>query len=63
MGSVFGWDPSTVQVLWESIQQFLCNPANKPTNQQTDTDENATSLKEVTINQNFIADFIADGIV
>ena len=47
------WDQSSTQVLGKSDQYFLCNPADKPmkqpTNQQTDIDENITSLAEVII--------------
>ena len=38
-GSILGRDPSSIKVLWKSVQQFLLNPAHKPTNHQTDTDE------------------------
>ena len=32
MGSL---SPSSIRVLWKSVQQFLCNHAHKPTNQWT----------------------------
>lgn len=32
MGSILWWDPSSAQVLWKSVQKFLRNAANKPTN-------------------------------
>ena len=47
MGSILGQDPSSVQVSRKSVQQFLCNPAHKPTNQQQKQGENITSLEEV----------------
>ena len=28
----------------KSVQQFLCNPADEPTNKQMDTGDNITSL-------------------
>ena len=33
-----------VRTTRKSVQWFLCNPADKPANQQTDMDENITSL-------------------
>ena len=41
-GSVLGGDPSYIQVYY-----CLCNPADKPTNTQTDTSKNVNSLAEV----------------
>ena len=37
MGSVLGQDPASTQVSWKSIEKFLCNLADKPTNQERDT--------------------------
>ena len=37
MGSILGWDTSSIQVSGKSVQKFLCNPADKPTHRQTDT--------------------------
>ena len=34
-GSILGRDVSSIHVLWKSIQQFSCNPADKPTNEWT----------------------------
>ena len=34
MRSFLGRDPSSIQVLWKSVQQFLSNPADKPSKQQ-----------------------------
>lgn len=34
MGSILSWDPSSIQVFWKSVQRFLCDPAEKPINQQ-----------------------------
>ena len=45
-GSFPGWDPSSNQVSWKSVQLFLCNPADKPT---TDTVENITSRAQIEI--------------
>ena len=39
-GVYFGWDPCPIQVSWKCVLQFLCNPADNPTNQQTDRKEN-----------------------
>ena len=33
----------------KSVQQFLYNPTDKPTNQQMDTSENVISLQEVQV--------------
>ena len=48
-----GPNPSSIQVSWKSIEEFLCSPVYKPTNQQTDrqTDKgkNITPLVEVLI--------------
>ena len=33
-GSFLGWDSYSIQVLWKSLQEFLWNSADKPTNQQ-----------------------------
>lgn len=30
-GSILGRDPSPIQVLCESVQEFLCKPGDKPT--------------------------------
>ena len=49
MGSILGWEPSSSQVSWKTVELFLCNPADNPTNLQTDWNENITSLaKEIT---------------
>ena len=34
-GSNLGRDVSSIQVSWKSLQQFSCNPAEKPTNEWT----------------------------
>ena len=41
MGSIWGQDPSSIQVLLLSILQFLSHSAEEPTNKQTNkqTDE------------------------
>ena len=49
MGSLQGWDLSSIQFLWKSLQEFLCNPVHKPTNKQMDTGENMTSLAKALI--------------
>ena len=37
-------DPSSIQILWKSLKEFLCKPTDQPTNKQMDTDENTTYL-------------------
>ena len=44
MGPILGQNPSSIQITSKSIKQFLYNPADKPTNQQS----NITSVVEVT---------------
>lgn len=39
LGSIWGQDPSSIQVLWLSILQFLCKSAEEPTTQQTNKRE------------------------
>lgn len=36
MGSILDRDTSSIQVWSKSVQQFLCDPSNKPTNKQMD---------------------------
>ena len=40
-------DLFSIQVLWKSIQELLCNSAGKPTNKHMDTGKITTSLVEV----------------
>ena len=40
-------DIFSIQVLWKSIQELLCNSADKPTNKYMDTGKITTSLVEV----------------
>ena len=49
MGSILGRHPSSVQVLWKSVQEFSCHPADKPTNQPTNIHrvKNITSLAKI----------------
>ena len=42
MGFIPDRDPSSIQVSWKSVQQFLCNLDHKPTNSQMDMDEDIT---------------------
>ena len=46
MESILDWEPSFIQVSWEFVQEFLCNPADKP-NHKMDKDENILSLAVV----------------
>ena len=46
MESVLGRDYPPSNFCKKSIQWFLCNPADKPTDQQMDTGENMTSLAQ-----------------
>lgn len=45
-GSILGRDPSHISVKQKFIQQILCNPAGRPTNEQMDMGENITSSVE-----------------
>lgn len=57
MWSVLGRDPPSIRVSRKSFQWFLCNPADKPTNQQTDTGGNTTSLAKVITSLKIIKPF------
>lgn len=45
--SILHRGPSSIQNSWKYFWLFLCNPAVKPTNQQTDTAENTTFVVEI----------------
>ena len=45
-GSVLGRDSSSVQVLWKFVLQFLCNPADKSTDQLTNQPTNSSWWKQ-----------------
>lgn len=51
---VWSWpSPILYPVLWKSLQQFLCNPADQLTKQQTDMARKIKSLQEVIITSTY----------
>lgn len=47
VGSILGQEPSSIQASEKSVQLFLCDLADNPTNQQTNMGKNITSLADV----------------
>ena len=47
MGSMLGWDPSSIQLLRKPVYEII---GNEPTDKHTDEDESKTSLVDGTLN-------------